>query len=88
MGSTERASTCWLSAKMGGVYSQLRIERSSLEIVVRLSDRRVWSWYWAHEGESVSIKEVDHDSELLRIRTPDDKWELSYFEGAIEIREV
>jgi len=40
------------------------------------------------EGESVSIKEVDHDSELLRIRTPDDKWELSYFEGAIEIREV
>lgn len=38
------------------------------------------------EGESIPIKEKDYDTEFLRVRTPDGKWELSYFEGAIEIR--
>lgn len=40
------------------------------------------------EGESIPIKEKDYDTDLLRIRTPDERWELSYFEGALEIREI
>jgi len=36
------------------------------------------------EGESIPIREMDYGTEYLKVRTPDERWELSYFEGALE----